>query len=243
MNRSIEKGMSAILTLAAVAVAVAVVHREYFRPVPREQVGVPAPERITTQQWHALLEASIRMGGDSAGAPVVLVEFADLECPGCRHYHQTVIPRVQGEFGANLSYRFVHLPLRAHRFARLAAVAAECAARQDAFKGFVDQVFRKQDSIGLKSWTSYARDAAVLDTAGFERCIASPPPSTRIDAGIAMAESLAVQATPTVVVNGWRYFASPAATELSRVIGDLLAGREPFESNTRTSFRDVPPKR
>jgi protein-disulfide isomerase len=243
MDRSIEKLMSAILTLATVVVAVAIVHREFLRPVAPEQAAVRAPERITTQQWHSLLEASIAMGGDSANAPVVLVEFADLECPACGHYHEKIIPRVQGEFGANLSYRVIHLPLPAHRFARHAAIAAECAAGQGAFRGFVDEVFRKQDSIGLKSWTSYAHDAEVLDTTRFRQCIADPTPPARIDAGIAIAESLEVESTPTVIVNGWRYFAPPGATELSRVISDLLAGRKPFEANTRVSLRDLAPGR
>ena len=133
MNRTIEKLLSTVLTLAAVAVAVAVVHREYFRPAEPAQSAVRNPERLTTQQWNALLGASITMRGDSS-APVVLVEFADLECPACGHYHEKIMPRVQGEFGPNLLYRLVHLPLPAHRFARHAAVAAECASRQNAVR-------------------------------------------------------------------------------------------------------------
>lgn len=139
---------------------------------------------------------------------------------------------MKDRFASAISQVFVHLPLSGHRFARSAAEAAECAASQSRFEAFVDVIFAKQDSIGLKPWAGYAAEAGVPSISAFTECLRDPPVG-RIEAGVALADKLGIGATPTVIANGWKFGAPPPARELSRVIEDLLAGRSPFEAQQR----------
>jgi protein-disulfide isomerase len=114
-----------------------------------------------------------------------------------------------------------------------AAMAVECVALQGDVGSFVDLTFVKQDSVGLKSWPSYAAEAGIPDLPAVEACLRSPPPMPRIDRGLALAQELGLKGTPSVVVNGWVYPAPPPAEELSRVIGDFAAGRDPLSGVLR----------
>jgi hypothetical protein len=74
---------------------------------------------------------------------------------------------VRARYPKDVGLFFVHFPLPMHRFARPAARATECAGLQGKFGQMVDAVYNKQDSLGLKSWSDYGRDAGVADTVAF----------------------------------------------------------------------------
>jgi protein-disulfide isomerase len=166
------------------------------------------------------------MLGDSS-APVKIVEFSDLECPYCKRFNEERIPSIRQEFGPQVTIVFVHFLLPMHRFARPAARAAECAGAQDRFGEFVETVFRKQDSLGLKSWGDYAKEAGVRDSTKFWACVREQTPVAAIEAGKAAGTRLGVRGTPALMVNGWLYDAPPDDTILSRDIRRLLDGRSP----------------
>ena len=114
-----------------------------------------------------------------------------------------------------------------HRFARKAAQASECADRVGKFSEFVDDVFGKQDSLGLKSWGSFGRDLGLSDTISFITCINAAPTVARIVAGEALARSEQVQGTPTFILNGWRFSSVPTPEEFARVAESVLVGKAP----------------
>lgn len=117
---------------------------------------------------------------------------------------------------------FVHFPLTKHRFAVQAAQAAECASARGHFAGFIDAVYAKQDSLGLKSWGSYAREAGIADTAAITRCARDPSPPKRLEAGRELGLRWEVLGTPTVIINGLRYANPPTNDEIDRIIRDVL---------------------
>jgi protein-disulfide isomerase len=157
---------------------------------------------------------------------VTIVELGDFECPVCRSFHADV-RTVREQFPLDVSLVFVHFPLSIHRFAIPAAKAAECAYEQGKFAPFHELLFDKQDSLGLKPWTSYALEAGVEDSAEFSACVSSNRQFPRIEAGIAAAREIKARGTPTIFLNGWRLFHTPSATELSEIVRALLAGRSP----------------
>jgi protein-disulfide isomerase len=116
-----------------------------------------------------------------------------------------------------------------HRFARPAARALECAGDQLRFGEFVEAVYLQQDSLGLKPWTSIARDAGVTDTARFERCVSEKERVARIEDGVAAATRLNVTATPTVIVNGWKFALPPSEQTLMLTAERLLRGQSPAD--------------
>jgi protein-disulfide isomerase len=223
MQNKIERITSMALTVSALAIAGSLVKREFFAD-PASRIG---PDRnakpVKEKDWKTILPWGVRIG--KPDAPVTIVEFADLECPFCKRFHESSLAAVQKEYGASVSIVYVHFPIPAHRFARTAAQAAECANAQGAFAEFVNTIYRKQDSLGLKSWSSYASDAGVRDTAVFARCVSARTPVASIDSGLAIGQRFHIQGTPTVLVNGWRFAAPPTDTTLTRFINALLEGR------------------
>lgn len=196
----VDRLLTVVLTIAAVVMATAVVARE-LRPTerPTTNVGGPLPSK---GDWQRVLATS-RPLGDTMGR-LQLVEFSDLECPACRVFHTTTLPALMQTFGSDLSVRVVHFPIRSHKFAMPAARAAECAGHQGRFGEFVALAFAMPDSIGVKSWTAFARDAGVRDSSAFVECLGNPRATVLVDSGRALAERLQIPGTPTILVNGWR---------------------------------------
>jgi len=220
---ALDRAVQLTLATAVVAMATAVVYSE-LRPQATTTVArARQPEYI--ENWRALLPYARRLG-DSA-APIQLIEFMDLECPACRLFSQVILPRLSQSYGEEIAVNFVHLPLlNVHRFADQAATASECAARDGRFAPFTDLVLRRQDSVGLKSWASFAREAGVRDTVSFWQCLKRGR-APLVDSGIALSARLGVNATPTVILNGWRV---PNVTEeeVRRVIAAIRQQRDPY---------------
>ena len=61
----------------------------------------------------------------------------------------------------------------------------------------------------MKAWVSYAVEAAINDTTSFKRCTEATGLIDLIERGKAVAESLGVTVTPTVIINGRRYPVPP----------------------------------
>lgn len=153
---------------------------------------------------------------------VHLVEFTDMECPACRHFHETSLRSALDSAATSPTLSIVHFPLRGHRFAQQAATAAECAGNQGRGHEFVELVFSWQDSIGIVPWESFARSANVSDAPEFARCVAAGPPE-RVLAGRSLAAELQINETPTIFINGRRFNRPPSADELRRVILEMSA--------------------
>jgi protein-disulfide isomerase len=222
-----ERAVSGTLAVVAVVMAVAFVHRE-FGSGSRTQVvrNDPKPPEMVTA-WKDLLDAGVLVG-DSA-APVKVVEFADFECPFCRRFELS-FRAAKKQFGRNVALVFVHFPLPMHRFAIPAARAAECAREHGRFAEFREALYDKQDSLGLKAWASYARDVGIRDTVEFAKCNSGSATVAQIAAGQTLATKLGVRATPTVVINGWRFYTPPSDSALAQIVAAALAGSRELEA-------------
>lgn len=216
MSTRLEGIATGLLVLSAVAIAAASVHREFFRAPLRSAATVNAPP-VYVKDWERLL-ASGTLIGDKA-APVKIVEFSDIECPGCKVFHLKTreLPK---EVRDKVAIVFIHFPLSMHKFAVPAARAAECARLEGKFESMLDELFSKQDSLGLKSWSSYALDIGIRDTSSFAQCTVRPGNVASIEAGRAMGEQLGVKGTPTVIINGWQY-SSPPYDSIAAIVNRL----------------------
>jgi len=222
MPSQFDRVLSAVLALGMITIAGTLVHREFFAQTsgPVAVRDDRPPEFLP--RWKEILSSGIETG--SPGASTVLIEFVDFECPACKAYSST-LSEIKSHYGNDLSVVLVHLPLAMHRHARSAARAAECAREQSRFAEFHDLVYAKQDSLGLKSWASFAGEAEIGDTLLFSRCVNRSDFDHRIDAGIKLAQQLQIGGTPTVIVNGWRFFSPPRKENLVRAIDAIRLGR------------------
>ncbi|HVW77332.1 MAG TPA: DsbA family protein [Alloacidobacterium sp.] len=157
---------------------------------------------------HKVLEAEAN--GPSKGAAaknLLLVEFADFQCPHCKAAQPTV-QRLLQDF-PNAHYVFENLPLTSiHSEALKAALYSVCVAKQngnDAFFKFADLVFDNQQGLTPQTSDITLNDAATkagADAAKIGSCALTPEAKASVQASIELARKLNVNETPTLYVNG-----------------------------------------
>jgi len=96
---------------------------------------------------------------------------------------------------------FLSFPLRNHRFAKKAAIAAFAAKKQGHFWEYHDRLFANIDSINDQKFLEIARQLG-LDMERFEKDINDLKIVARINQDIRLGAYLGVRATPTVFING-----------------------------------------
>ena len=216
-----------LLTIIIGASALAVAGSSVFRAIAsasQESPGIRAePDYLRT--WEEAMPYAIPIGG-SETAPLTALVISDLECPICRTFHST-LTQVLEENPNHIRALHLSFALPYHRFADGAARAVECADRVGGFRLLLDAIYAKQDSLGLKSWTSFAADAGIINSQAIQSCTTSREPFSRIEAARTFAESIDIKGTPTVILNGWRYPYTPSKGDLEQAIHAVLEGNEP----------------
>lgn len=140
-----------------------------------------------------------------AGAPVLIEEFADLQCPSCATMHND-LAKMLPEYGARVRFVYRQFPLTTmHQNALAAALATEAAARQGKFWQMQDHLYRNQPAWSTTAdvrpvFYEYAR-AVGLDADRFMRDLRDPELLQRVRADTRRGEALGVQSTPTLFVN------------------------------------------
>lgn len=223
MNKRWETALTVTLVACAVITTALVIRREFMAP-DSALAHTEMREPVFVDEWRSFLDKGELLG--SAQAPVQLIEFADFECPFCAMFTET-LHTVRERYPGKVAVTFIHLPLEMHRFAEISARAAECADEQGRFEQMHDQLFKNQRTIGIKPWTEFAQQAGIADIGAFESCVQRTDPLPRVEAGKALAETLDVRGTPTLMINGWKLDRPPTAEDLDRQVQAVLAGRPP----------------
>ena len=135
---------------------------------------------------------------------MTVVEFVDYECPHCKRV-QPVLQQVLDEYRDEVKVVFKHYPLGGHTNARAAAEAAMAAHKQGKFWAFNDKVWAIADSLSPAALEQIAKDVG-LDVAKWRADFESEAIKARVQQDRTQGERLALQATPTIYVNG-RLFA------------------------------------
>lgn len=208
--------VSGVLVACALAVTVAVVRQAFWTPAPPPPAS---PEPRAVEEWHDLAGSGSRMGPEDAA--VVIVEFADFQCPFCATEADN-LRRVLSRYPEDLAVVFRHFPLQhIHPHAYTAAVAAECAGAQDRFGPFHDLLFDRQDQIGKADWSAFAA-MVDTDTAAFHKCMNEAWPKERVDEDLRTAKRLGLTGTPSVIVDGLLLPGTPSADVLREHIDRAL---------------------
>jgi protein-disulfide isomerase len=223
-----ENVVTSTLVICALVTTTAVVHQVFLTSAAK--TSADATQRsIFVKTWRSELGNGVLLG--QVSAPIQLIEFADFECPYCGTLHGA-LKNMQRRYSDQVALTYVHYPLAGHRFALLAARAAECANQQGRFEAMYDQLFERQDQFGLKPWDEYAAAAGVPDMAAFDACIKKTDPIPRVEEGKALGAKLDVKGTPTVIVNGWKLGRPPTEAELDQMVQRVLAGKQPVDGKS-----------
>lgn len=214
MSEKSDRVMSGLLVVAALIVAGSAV----FRLVSKPPTGIDAePAASKIANWRQLESQGFQVHGSETSKTRITV-FADFECPACRILHKHFEKLIESR-GNQISITYLMFPLSYHRFARSAGDATACVEMNGgSLRRWIDAVYEKQDSIGLRSWQSYAADAGLASSTELTSCLDSLPRSAKVDSSIATSERLGIDAAPTILINGWRFSSFKSAALLDSAL-------------------------
>ncbi len=140
-------------------------------------------------------------------APIQIHEYSDFQCPACMKA-LPVMNDLMTKFSNQIYFVFHHFPLESHNLSLIAHQAAECAAEQNQFWAFHDELYTQQAQWSFVSdpteqFLRYAKKSEVnLDI--FAKCLADPAVKRRILTERKESERLRISSTPTFFINGER---------------------------------------
>ncbi|MGD8373235.1 MAG: thioredoxin domain-containing protein [Candidatus Woesebacteria bacterium] len=139
---------------------------------------------------------------------VILIEYADYQCPACSTMNQKVSSIVE-KYKDQLTFVFRNLPLTTiHPNSLAAATAVEAAGLQGKYFEMHDKLYSNQSSwsgasISERSaiFESYAQQLG-LDIEKYQADLSSDDVANKINRDRATAKSFKITATPTFIING-----------------------------------------
>lgn len=191
----------------------------------------PALERrpVRIDSWEQLSRTGHLLGDSTA--PVLIVEFVDYQCPGCRLFERR-LAAFKAAYPGAVAVRYRHWPLPYHETAYPAARAAECAAVQGRFPAFHQYLMSETGWLDSPEaeFMRIAGEVDIPDSTVFRECVTDVQPSPRIEADIEAARGLGGRGTPTLVINGWLMREMPDSARLADILSQASS---PFDTTSR----------
>ncbi len=139
----------------------------------------------------------------SPDAPLLMVEFSDFQCPFCGRFFRNTLDYIKARYVKTGKVRFYywHLPLTSiHPRAVPAAIAAECARRQNRFWEMHDLIFQNQNMMRDEDFYRYAQMIG-LDMQAFEACYQGDDARKVVEQQMNFAlQQLRIRSTPTFLI-------------------------------------------
>jgi protein-disulfide isomerase len=168
-------------------------------------------------------------------AKVTAINYDDFQCPFCSRMHKNLFPELFKEYGDRVVFIYKDFPLaEIHPWATHAAVDANCLASQnnDAYWDFADYIHANQPEVnkekGLDSQLAALDRLALqqgqkhsLDGAQLQACMKAQQ-DDKVKASLREGESLGVEATPTMFVNGEKIDGALPISDIRAVLDRAL---------------------
>jgi len=183
--------------------------------------------------------------GGPANAPVLIVGFDDLECPFCARMNEELFPAVLNRYKNQVRVVYRDFPLEQHPWAMRAAIDVNCVGAQSTpgYWNLVDYIHLHASEIGgaTQQEKTLAKANEMLDklaqdegarqkvkTDLLDACIAKQDASV-VRQSIKEGESLGVEATPALFINGEKIEGAQPIEYVYRMIDGALvaAGQKP----------------
>jgi protein-disulfide isomerase len=187
------------------------------------------------------IDVSGRPARGNPDAKVTIVNYDDLQCPFCSRMHATLMQEILPAYGDKIKIVYKDFPLSMHPWAPHSANDANCLATENgsAYWEFVDYAHANQRSIGTGQ--DLAKSTAELDRialdvgkkhgANMERlqaCVKAQSDKA-LKASMDEGDSLGLNATPTLFINGQKLEGAVEANEVKAILNQqlLAAGVQP----------------
>ncbi len=142
----------------------------------------------------------------SAAKDLMLVEFADLQCPHCKDVQPTMDRLVADFPKARVVYEDFPIT-EIHPYAGIAAAYGVCVAKKsnEAFFTYAQAVYDGQAALVAETYEATLKGAvakAGLDPAAIAACAATDATKGEVNASVKLANQMGVEQTPMLSVNG-----------------------------------------
>ena len=166
-----------------------------------------------------------------ADAKVVVVEYADYECPYCQQV-QPALDKLEAEYKGTVEFAYKDVPLPMHPHAQKASEAARCAESQGKFWEYHDRLYAtKQLDVPQLKETARALN---LDMKAFDKCLDSGEKAGSVKAHLAEAQGFQLQGTPGFFINGRFYSGGLPYEQFKAIVDDELKA---LKSGTEAAVR------
>jgi protein-disulfide isomerase len=162
-----------------------------------------------------------------AHAPVIIVEYADLECPMCARVHEFLETRLVPQYGDKVRVVFKEFPLPGHDWSLTAAIACQCAYElyPSAYVPLRSAIFRNQQNINIanlrETLLSYGEQVGI-DRVKLAACIDAKSTLPRIQRDLAEGKRVNVDRTPTLFINGKMVVGLPSEDAYFQAINEAM---------------------
>ncbi|MFZ6036430.1 MAG: DsbA family protein [Patescibacteria group bacterium] len=153
-------------------------------------------------------------------AKIVIVEFADFECPFCFQAFP-VVRQLLDNYSQDIYFVYRDFPIdSSHPNARKAAEAGECAQAQGRFWEMHDKMFLNHDNLAVDALKEYANEIG-LDTELFNQCLDGGQFAAEVEQDFIDGLTAGVTGTPTFFINGRPFTGSITYDQFAQIIDQL----------------------
>ncbi len=146
------------------------------------------------------------IGSDAAA--VTIVDFSDYQCPFCRNFYMNILPELKKNYinTGKIKYVYRDYPLKIHKAAVNAAMAANCSGEQGKYWEMHGKLYKDQESWSKSEnpntkFKEYAVELG-LNTYIFNECFDSEKFKQEIIDDKTEGVNYGVFGTPTLFLNG-----------------------------------------
>ena len=152
-------------------------------------------------------------------AKVVLVEFADFQCPHCKEA-ASIMKDLSDKMGDKIAFYYKNFPLGSP-LSVPAATAALAAHKQGKFWPMHDLLFQDQRTLSEEKIESLAQGIG-LNMKKFKSDLRNPEIVAQVNLERKEGEDAGLSGTPTLYINGRLYLGEKSVEEISKAIDILL---------------------
>jgi protein-disulfide isomerase len=213
---SIEQCVNEGRACGACAPAARYLVEQVRRGRTRAQVDAAYRARFAADQVHRIDLGDAPSKG-APDAPILIVEFADFECPACAD-KRPLLDKMLEEHSGKLRLVFKNFPLSMHPNAEKAARAGVAANRQGKFWQLHPLLFENQTDLSMGNVEKLAQKAG-LDLVRFRQDRDSEATADAVARDRKQGEMLNLESTPSLFINGRKF---PPTTEYEQDLEEWL---------------------
>lgn len=135
-----------------------------------------------------------------ADAPVSVFAFLDFQCPYCAKAYP-MLEDLLAKYPEKVNIIIKHYPLRMHRFAEKASIAALAASKQNKYQEMTKALFGNYKNLNDEIIKKYAEDSG-LNIQDFDKDSNDPVIKDILKQDMSMGARLQIRGVPSLYING-----------------------------------------